>query len=359
DLDTLAAKVLGKKEGEVNATDILKVLNDTQPAEVKDVTDAARSISDASKAAQAIWSKNSSNASQSIGSIVGAAGATVAAAKSVSDMVGSIWSSGPDRNETIEANGSEAWWGKSPRHRAMPALDLLLVRHGESTNNPLMRQIFAPVLHEAPGSAGREAAEQRWLRERATDPGLTPRGVEEAEELAGSLRQFRHARIYVSPFLRTLQTAVPLAKALASAAVVHPEIFEVGGVYTQHDGRRSGPGQCLSAAEIARSFPGFDVGALPERGPWYTGGWESDQEARQRCGRLAQWLRSQEGSMVLVVHAHLIDLLLKALLGIADDPAEDQDVNVMDRAVAFSTSNCGVCSLSLRGGRVIFHLAKL
>ncbi|CAJ1373694.1 unnamed protein product [Effrenium voratum] len=108
DLDTLAAKVLGKKEGEVNATDILKVLNDTQPAEVKDVTDAARSISDASKAAQAIWSKNSSNASQSIGSIVGAAGATVAAAKSVSDMVGSIWSSGPDRNETIEANGSEA-----------------------------------------------------------------------------------------------------------------------------------------------------------------------------------------------------------------------------------------------------------
>jgi len=108
DLDTLAAKVLGKKEGEVNATDILKVLNDTQPAEVKDVTDAARSISDASKAAQVIWSKNSSNTSQSIGSIVGAAGATVAAAKSVSDMVGSIWSSGPDRNETIEANGSEA-----------------------------------------------------------------------------------------------------------------------------------------------------------------------------------------------------------------------------------------------------------
>ena len=85
------------------------------------------------------------------------------------------------------------------------------------------------------------------------------------------------------------QTAVPLDTALASAAVAHSEIFDVGGVYTQHNWRRSG--QCLSA-EIVWRFPGLDVGRTPEA--------RALAQRRKQCRCLVQWLRTQ-GSMVMPI----------------------------------------------------------
>ena len=97
---------------------------------------------------------------------------------------------------------------------------------------------------------------------------------------------------------------------------------------------------------------------------WYQGPWESDAAARQRCQELLRWLWAQEeGWIVLVVHGHLIDLLLKALLGIEDDEKEDQEnENVMNRKaflfqraspwlffqVVFFTANCATAHVSLR-----------
>eukprot|EP00434_Breviolum_minutum_P030147 symbB.v1.2.026663.t1/scaffold2686.1/size73053/3 len=246
-------------------------------------------------------------------------------------------------------------------------LHVLLVRHGESTNNPLHAEIFGPVAHEAPGSAARRAAEQRWLRERQTDPPLTERGVEQAEAVAAKCQHMlpSTARIYVSPFLRALQTAVPLAKALKVTNVaVNPLLYEVGGVYFESEGRRDGPGSCLSPSDIERTFPSFDISALP--GPkdkgWYHGSWESDANARQRCQQLRAWLselhkEQPNGWVVLVIHGHLIDLLLKAFLGIVDDPTEDQEnENVMNRRVIFFTPNCATAHLTLRpNGSVAIH----
>eukprot|EP00435_Cladocopium_sp_Y103_P074579 s13_g49.t1 len=248
-------------------------------------------------------------------------------------------------------------------------LHVLLVRHGESSNNPLMAEIFGPVAGEAPGSAMRQLAEQRWLRERSTDPGLTQRGLREAEHLAASCQKMlpSSVKIFVSPFLRTLQTAAPLAKALKSKVVVHPLLYEVGGVYVESEGQRHGPGACLSPSDMERDFPDFDISHLSgasNRG-WYQGGWETDAAARQRCQQLLSWLQSlreeqPNGWAVLVIHGHLIDLLLKALLGIVDDPLGDlENENVMERRVVFFTPNCATAHVSLRpdGSVAVRHIA--
>lgn len=153
-------------------------------------------------------------------------------------------------------------------------------------------------------------------------------GLREARQLAEFYapvfrRTGRRLRIMPSPFLRTCQTCQPLAEAMGAAGasvVVHPDIYETGGVYKagrdaqtgqvrgagarpsprgraaaqpaapQHPqplplplthGRPCGggvgaqairvaPGECLSAAEIAARFEGYDVSRLPPTGPWYT-----------------------------------------------------------------------------------------
>ncbi|CAE6964809.1 katG1 [Symbiodinium natans] len=266
-------------------------------------------------------------------------------------------------------------------------LNVLLVRHGESLNNPLMAKIFAPVVDEAPASLRRREAEARWLAERHSDPALTTRGVEEAEDLAKAsapmlLRSAgsRLIRVFVSPFMRTLQTAMPLAQALGSSCSVevHPDLFEVGGVYIERHGQRDGPGECLGAKDIERLFPGFVTKRLPQSpGGWYRASWESDAAARQRAAQIARWLRSAElrkaadderlqttstSWVVLVIHGHLIDLLLKALLGIVDDISVDQpNTNVLaERPVVFFTPNAATAHVSIRrdGGVAIHHVGR-
>jgi hypothetical protein len=135
-------------------------------------------------------------------------------------------------------------------------------------------------------------------------------------------RTGRRLRIMPSPFLRTCQTCQPLAEAMGAAGasvVVHPDIYETGGVYKAGRDAQTGqvrggrtalaprscgcpasctaappaapspshpragvgggvgaqairvaPGECLSAAEIAARFEGYDVSRLPPTGPWYT-----------------------------------------------------------------------------------------
>ena len=108
-----------------------------------------------------------------------------------------------------------------------------------------------------------------------------------------------------SAFLRTCQTAWPLYRDLGGQAgsarvVVHPEIFESGGVYTAAADNNTGllhriaPGDSLSADQIRRRFPGFETDLLPAAGPWFTGGYEPRALAAGRAGRVAAWLQSEE-----------------------------------------------------------------
>jgi len=97
--------------------------------------------------------------------------------------------------------------------------EILLIRHGQSE----------PYLPGTPFP----------LMDGHADPGLTPRGHEQAERLAGRLASARIDAIYVSTLRRTAQTAAPLAARLGLAPKVEPELREVhlgdweGGEYRQ------------------------------------------------------------------------------------------------------------------------------
>lgn len=264
------------------------------------------------------------------------------------------------------------------------ALNILLVRHGESVNNPLHDEIFFPVMGEPPGSSRRIEAEAQWLARRSDDPALTSKGLEEAEQLSNyyapllekAVGPEGRVHLFVSPFLRTCQTAAPLARRLGAArcrVAVRPDLFEVGGVYTAKPGQpRGGPGQCLSAEDIEQQFQGFDTSAVMagarDKG-WYIGGWESDAEGRERAAAVSEWLKSRSlveecastagdsAWAVLVMHGHFIDLLVKALIGRPDDASEDiAGTNTFLRQVTVATPNTAVGRLSvISGGRVIVH----
>lgn len=99
--------------------------------------------------------------------------------------------------------------------------DIILVRHGESV----------PAREDAPFE----------LVEGHGDPGLDPRGVDQAEKVCARLAGLEGAAavdaIYVTNLRRTAETAAPLASALGLEPMVEPDLREVflgeweGGLY--------------------------------------------------------------------------------------------------------------------------------
>ena len=249
---------------------------------------------------------------------------------------------------------------------------ILLVRHGESTNNVIMRRLFA---RRSAGQLTPREWERAWLRERVTDPDLTDAGAVEARRLGAWLRQAgviasSPLLVYTSPFKRTLDTTRWMVDGLgggesggAVRVVVHPDIFETGGVYTSDgSGNRVGRGKCLSGASIEARFPGFETFMLDRNQPWYQGPWETDRMCAARAARVAEWMRrgaafQRPGSLgsrdedtnaetapplvVMVMHANFISAILKALCGVQDDESRysstQNDPN--SQAVSFAVPN--------------------
>lgn len=85
--------------------------------------------------------------------------------------------------------------------------EFLLVRHGESA-------------HIADG-------ESFPMLDGQGNPGLHPDGFAQAERVADRLENEEIAAIYVTPLLRTAQTATPLAQRLRLPLVVEPDLREV------------------------------------------------------------------------------------------------------------------------------------
>jgi 2,3-bisphosphoglycerate-dependent phosphoglycerate mutase len=87
------------------------------------------------------------------------------------------------------------------------ACRLLLLRHGETT--PVRNGVAVPLL------------------EGQSNPDLDPVGVDEARRAADRLAAEDVAAIYVTPLVRTHQTAAPLAERLGLEPVVEPRLIEV------------------------------------------------------------------------------------------------------------------------------------
>ena len=256
-------------------------------------------------------------------------------------------------------------------------LHVLTVRHGRSTNNDILEELYEK---RKSGKINEKFLEKTWLRTRSSDPDLTTIGQEEAAKLGAWLKESnitskRRLLIFTSPFKRTLDTTAGILSSLGATnndvdVVVHPFIYETGGVYVSNkEGKRVGPGKNLSASEIAQSFQNYDVSMLPRTGPWYTSSWENDATTNDRAMEMARWLKGrskslsqgtslrhfidatakagdQRGVLVLMVmHGDFINHLTKALCNIQNDDTyfgkeknlfENQPVNIRSANTATS-----------------------
>ena len=257
-------------------------------------------------------------------------------------------------------------------------LHIMTVRHGRSTNNDILEDLFIQEMDDQITSEDRE---RLWLKNRVHDPDLTQTGKEEAIKLSQWLKNsnittVKRLIVFTSPFKRTLDTTSGLLSLLNSknySVIVHPELYETGGVYsTGSKGERTGPGQCLSAKEISTNFSDYDVSMLPITGQWYTKGWENDQESMARGTRIANWMKSKDIRhtiaataapddtrdvlVLMVMHGSIINHIQKAILGIKENKelytTTTSNNYGKNQLVNFGTANTATSLFTISGGQV-------
>lgn len=263
------------------------------------------------------------------------------------------------------------------------ALYVYVVRHGESENNfrdchdvagneaakspgaaPPSKVIKVASGADAPGSAsgsGNTAADANARNLRQCDPGLTKRGQGQADAVARLLRcladdpatgaRLRPGRVFVSGFLRALQTCRPISDALGVQPELLPDLHEEGGVFLggRHDpDRHQLPlRHGLTGEQMLQHLPNLQgTDTVPAQG-WWRGGCETSEECAARAQRCAQFLWSltdtstgdiRDGAVVCVTHGLFMDRLLKAFMGLPPTTA----------SVRLMTANCAYWLLVLR-----------
>ncbi len=212
---------------------------------------------------------------------------------------------------------------------------LVIVRHGQSTNNAAYAAAAAAARAAAEGGgepAAEEADDSGWVYHgRVPDPPLTALGVRQAAALGAAMRDgrapFRPTHLYSSLTTRAAQTARPLAEALGLPVVLRPDLHEVGGIHVYDPRTRTRhprPGATLAALRAAcpPAVPGPGVATAPDV-PW-SGGFEpDDSSAPARARSLLADLCATHGPddvVALVSHQYFAQFLLAALVGLDGPP---------------------------------------
>ncbi|WP_161604373.1 histidine phosphatase family protein [Roseiconus nitratireducens] len=178
-------------------------------------------------------------------------------------------------------------------------MQLYLIRHAESQNN----------------------ARPTYLR--VEDPEITPVGRLQAQHLADWLATLKIDAMITSPFLRTLQTALPILTATQVNLDVWHHVFERGGCFRGHDETNFAGAMGMGRAHILRLLAEFErrcrlEASIDDSGWWGGRDRETDQEAEQRAKRICDRLLStfQNGEVVvLLIHADFKRLMLTEMIG--------------------------------------------
>ncbi len=181
-------------------------------------------------------------------------------------------------------------------------MKLLIIRHGESTNN---------LLHATTGN----------YEGRSPDPLLTPLGLEQSQRLARAMVEGVQPApdvLYTSLMARAVQTAAPIADTLGLPVVGHLEAYECGGPYLgtpEHPRHYAGaPASELLGLSARLVFPN----GADESG-WYRGHGEDDLQRAARGARVITGLRERYGGQDLLVglvcHEWISQYLIRASLG--------------------------------------------
>jgi broad specificity phosphatase PhoE len=191
-------------------------------------------------------------------------------------------------------------------------MQLYLVRHGESFNNALKKDVA-----------------------RVCDPPLTEKGEKQADlvgahlgsagvspEQMGSAGDVQNQdgyginRIFCSAMLRTLQTTAPIGKALGIDPEIWLDVHEEGGIWlTEADGTVGYPG--ITRSEIEDRFPGFVIPDTITESGWWNRPIETQEQWKARAARVAKTLHEQHADtddrIAIVNHGGFANDLLHAL----------------------------------------------
>ncbi len=201
-------------------------------------------------------------------------------------------------------------------------MQLLIIRHAQSFNNYIAEDL--PY--------------DEYMEKRSHEPPITELGQRQAQLLADHLAGDVHpevayertpnqngfgyeiTRLYCSPMLRTLQTALPISKALGVQPQVWIDIHEHGGVFQGNPRSEAGvtnfPG--LTRQACLEGFPGYTLPAEITEEGWWFGGYEEIASCNQRAVRAAETLQQWSEAMpderiAIVSHGTFADALIKAL----------------------------------------------
>lgn len=191
-------------------------------------------------------------------------------------------------------------------------MKLLLIRHAESDNNYLWSQL---------------GPEGYWAS-RSADPTITERGFEQADALARHMEKVDYGitDLFVSPMLRTVQTARPTVEALSLQPRLWIDIHEDGGLWTSDpaDPGNFGNHPGITRAEFIRDHPEFElVDGITDDG-WWTLGREDRAGCCARAMRVASELTARadaerdegiDSVVALVSHGAFLDMLVHVLFG--------------------------------------------
>ena len=216
----------------------------------------------------------------------------------------------------------------------MPTLQL--IRHGESANNVIYRQLIAEFGGGEAVAASRELqrrVDEEEVRRRSPDPSLSERGFMQAECLGRRYDPLfgvssGPTTVVCSPMKRACLTAEPIVQALRHAdtpglkVLCHARYYEKGGC---HDQGVAAPGRTY--ADICNDHPllQFDgaVSFPSATGGWYSGATarESEEECRARVEELYVWVTAtlaempESGRLLLVGHGAFMGSLAARLMG--------------------------------------------
>lgn len=152
-------------------------------------------------------------------------------------------------------------------------------------------------------------ADSNWYRssDRPFDPPLSPRGIRQAKALADRLRTAEIHHIFASPFLRTVETANPVAEVLDLPIKLEPGLGEFLSRY-------SFPRlpKILSRSQLKERFSRVDLNYESPQTLQYPETWE---RAGGRMGKTIRRLSEQfSGNLLLVGHAASVQGLTEGFI---------------------------------------------
>jgi broad specificity phosphatase PhoE len=200
-------------------------------------------------------------------------------------------------------------------------LNLLLIRHAESENNRLQRELAEKL--------GDDVARinEEFGKLATRDPGLSEIGKQQAERVAAYLETLitllgKRVLIVTSPMRRALQTVMPLVESAGlprEQVVAYVEMFEVGSSLLTREHR---PSQV--AAQLEAEYP-LHCRGIPGDELYIEGAeTESGAAANARVDRVIAWFEAALDTylydfIIVVAHGHLMTRWLRRWANVPTD----------------------------------------